>query len=247
MEAAPRALIVGLGLIGGSIGMALRRARWRVAYSDPNVRLNDAVNAGAADRRGDLHDQYDMTILATPVDVAIDLLPKLRGLTTSVCSVMRPLRLVAGASRFVAGHPLAGSAESGLRAASGDLFRGKKWFVDGDDADIARLISNCGAERELVDPATHDAAVALTSHIPQILSTALAAYLDGRDVTRFAGSGLATFLRLAASDASVWTPIVAANRDAIREQLPGIMRVLEQILAGEAQPFLAAQNFVKKL
>ena len=247
MQPAPRALIVGLGLIGGSIGIALRRQRWRIAYADVRVRMHEAQSVGAADRRGDLHDEYDLCVLATPVDVAIDLAPKLRGLTTSVCSVMAPLRAVVQASRFVAGHPMAGSAERGIFAANGDLFRGKRWFVDARDPLVERMIADCGAESELVDGKQHDAGVALTSHIPQLLSTALAAYTAERDVAKYAGTGLATFLRLAGSDASIWGPTLKANRAEIEPHLAALLRLAERIMSGDDAAFRQAQDFVKKL
>jgi prephenate dehydrogenase len=248
MRSAPRALIAGLGLIGGSIGMALRARGWRVAFDDPHVTLDEARRAGAADAVGG---DADIVIIATPVDVAIDLLRTANGQrpTTSVCGVMLPLREVADERRltFVAGHPMAGSHERGLASASADLFRNKKWFVDRDEALVARLIDDCGATMERVEPREHDAAVALTSHLPQLLSTALAAYIGEQDVIDFAGSGLQTFLRLAASDASVWSPIVQANRANIARHLEGVLLVVRQILDGDSDEFIRAQELLRRL
>src|SRR4051794_4208422 len=102
---ARRALIAGLGLIGGSIGLALRRRGWHVAFfdSDPNLDPGEAAD----ERVASLDADADVVIVATPVDVAITLLTSLRApLITSVCSVMAPLRAIAG-DCFVAGHPLA--------------------------------------------------------------------------------------------------------------------------------------------
>ena len=135
----------------------------------------------------------------------------------------------------------------GLASASADLFRSKKWFVDRDEALVARLIDDCGATMERVEPSEHDAAVALTSHLPQLLSTALAAYLGEQDVIDFAGSGLQTFLRLAASDASVWSPIVNANRANIVRHLEGVLRVVRQILDGDSEGFTRAQELLRLL
>ncbi|MGH9421442.1 MAG: prephenate dehydrogenase/arogenate dehydrogenase family protein, partial [Thermoanaerobaculia bacterium] len=120
MSTARRALIVGLGLIGGSIGIALRRRGWHVSFldSDPNL-----VPGEAADERAmSLNAPADVVILSTPVDVAVAMLASSRApLITSVCSVMAPLRDI-GDDRFVAGHPLAGSANRGIEFASADLF-----------------------------------------------------------------------------------------------------------------------------
>src|ERR1700741_28754 len=167
-------LIVGLGLIGGSAGMALRRRGWRVTYLDPHVSLEDATRANAADERVQRIGEADVVLLATPVDAAVALLQTLEtnAVVTSTCSVMRALREAARGS-FVAGHPMAGSQESGLTAARVDLFEGKPWFVDAENARVDALVRDCGAVPERVDASEHDAAVALTSHLPQILSTAL--------------------------------------------------------------------------
>lgn len=248
MSGARRARIIGLGLIGGSIGIALRRSGWHVTFADPAVSLADARNAGAADEEDAGDVAADVTIVATPVDAALETVAKCSGLTTSVCSVMAPLREKARGANFVAGHPLAGAATSGLASASGDLFRGKRWFVDADDPVVDSIIRDCGAIRERVDAATHDAAVAVTSHLPQILSTALAAHLgrSGSDL-RFAGSGLQTLLRLAQSDASVWTPVIAANRAAIAANLDEVVRIAGAILSGDGEAFHDAQQFVRRL
>ncbi len=244
------ALILGLGLIGGSAGMALRRRGWRVAYLDPHVSLDDAVRAGAADERVEQIVDADVIVLATPVDVAIALLQTLdtNAIVTSTCSVMRALRDVARGT-FVAGHPMAGSHESGLGAARADLFEGKPWFVDAENELVDALVRDCGATVERVDANEHDAAVALTSHLPQVLSTALAAYLDERpDVMRFAGSGLRTFLRLAGSDASVWTSVLDANRDQLGPHADAIAKLAREIVDGNApDAFERAQRFWRKL
>lgn len=233
-----RALIAGLGLIGGSIGIALRARGWHVAYLDPFV--DDA--GGAADERVSSLIPADVTILATPLDVAVGMLPNLPGFATSVCSVMSPLR----GDNVVAGHPLAGSEKRGLGAAGGDLFVGKPWFVDREHPLVAELVDACGARLEIVDADDHDRAVALTSHLPQLLSTALAAHLlDANVDERFVGSGLRTFLRLAESDGSVWAPILKANEANIAPHLDAVLRIAREMLRGDDGPFARAQNFVR--
>jgi len=237
-----RALIAGLGLIGGSIGIALRARGWRVAYLDPFV--DDAGDA--ADERVMAFVDADVVVLATPVDVAIEQAAssgQRAGVTTSVCSVMAPLRAVAG-ENFVAGHPFAGSEKRGLGAARGDLFEGKPWFVDREHPLVAELVDACGAKLEVVDADDHDRAVALTSHLPQLLSTALAAQIEGVD-ERFIGTGLKTFLRLAESDASVWVPVLTANESNISEHLDAVVRIAREMLRGDAGAFARAQRFVR--
>jgi prephenate dehydrogenase len=250
MRGAPRALIAGLGLIGGSIGMALRARGWRVAYVDPNVDVDDARAAGAAgDREESLEAEAEVVVIATPVDVAINLLGTgqwARG--TSVCSVMQPLKDAAKSERFIAGHPLAGSHERGLSAARADLFRDRVWFVERHDEIVDRLVSDCGARIEIVDPKEHDAAMALTSHLPQLLSTALAAYIDSKGIDeRFIGSGLRTFLRLAGSAADVWMPVLETNRANVAEHAAAVEEIAQAILRGDRAAFDRAQRLWSRL
>jgi prephenate dehydrogenase len=238
---ARRALIAGLGLIGGSIGLALRRRGWHVAFfdSDPNLDAGEAADERVASMDADA----DVVILATPVDVAVRLLTVARApLVTSVSSVMAPLRAVADA-RFIAGHPLAGSAARGITAARADLFENATWFIDRDDATVREIIAACGANAEIVDASEHDRAVALTSHLPQILSTALAAYLRAQNVDlRFAGPGLRTFLRLAGSEASVWSPIIEANRENLRPHVDAIAKLICEVVEGDPHEAFAKAN-----
>jgi prephenate dehydrogenase len=247
MPTGRRALIAGLGLIGGSIGMALRRAGWRVAFFDSDRSLHPGE---AADERVESLDvDADVVILATPVDVAMTLLASCRApLITSVCSVMGPLRAIAD-DRFVAGHPLAGSQEHGIHAARGDLFAGSTWFIDRDNTIVREVIAACCAHANLVDATEHDRAIVLTSQLPQILSTALAAYLHEQNVDlRFAGPGLQTFLRLAGSDASVWSPVIAANRENVRPHVGEIARIVRGVVEGDpADAFAKANAFFARL
>lgn len=243
-----KALIVGLGLIGGSAAIALRERGWQVRYIDPHVNVDQFERIGSID-------DDSVLILATPVDAAIDLLrdlPPRAGAVTTVCSVMKPLRDVAPplqAARFIAGHPLAGSHETGFAFARGDLFEGKPWFLDADDPDVEQLVRDCGAIPQRVDAAEHDEAVALTSHLPQVLSTALAAHLaDHEELLRFAGSGLETFLRLAGSEASVWKPVLEANRENIGRHAEEVARIVREMLDGDpSRRFEDARELWRKL
>jgi prephenate dehydrogenase len=204
----------------------------------------------AADERVDSFDVVsDVVILSTPVDVAMSLLASCRApLITSVCSVMAPLRAIAD-DRFVAGHPLAGSQEHGLHAARADLFAGATWFIDRENAIVREVIAACGANAELIDANEHDRAIALTSQLPQILSTALAAYLHEQNIDlRFAGPGLRTFLRLAGSDSSVWSPVIAANRENLRPHVEEIARIVRDVVEGDpGEAFVKANALFARL
>jgi prephenate dehydrogenase len=227
------ALIAGLGLIGGAVGMALRARGWRVHFLDPHVSLDDAQRAGAADVRVESFGDADVIILATPIDVAVEQLRALDApLVTSVCGVMQPLRDVAR-NTFVAGHPMAGWHEGGLANAHRVQLAGASWFLDADYPLVEELVRDCGAKSVHVDAAQHDAAVALTSHLPQVLSTALFAHLaDQSDVEAFAGPGLKSF-RLAGSEGDVWRPLLAANRERIAPHADAVAELVRAIIAGE--------------
>lgn len=239
-ETMPRqATIVGLGLIGGAVGIALRRGGWSVRYMDPNVSPDEAHRAGAADAQTDTLRGADIVVIATPLDVAVDLLRDLelldhdhRVVATSVCSVMQPLRAVARGT-FVAGHPMAGWHEGGLANAQHVNLTGTRWFLDGGDDRIEQLVRDCGAIPVPIDAIYHDAAMALTSHLPQVLSTALLAYLsDQPGVAELAGGGLRSF-RLAADDGAMWHSVLAANREALRPHADAIATLVKAIIEGD--------------
>ena len=221
------ALVAGLGLIGGAVGMALRRAGWRVAYLDPNVSLDKAQRAGAADARGE---SGDVVVVATPVDVAVGLIGPMgpmgpMGPVTTVCSVMAPFASV------IAGHPMAGWHESGLANAHHVKLEGARWFLSREHPLVEQLVRDCGSVPVIVDPQEHDAAMALTSHLPQVLSTALFAYLEDKNVEQFAGAGLRSF-RLAASDGAMWHPVLEANRGNLAPHAEAIAELVRAIIEG---------------
>src|SRR5947199_339979 len=113
----------------------------------------------------------------------------------------------------------------------GMALRARRWTTAYRDPHVSlNEARRAAAAGDVVDPKEHDESVALTSHLPQLLSTALAAYAErsGVDI-RFAGSGLRTFLRLAGSDASVWKPIVDSNRGAIEKHLNAVIEIARTI------------------
>lgn len=232
--------IVGLGLIGGSLGMALRRAGWHVAYVDPGVPLAAARDAAAADERLDAA-AGSLIVLATPLDTAMEHLAALQksgALVTSVCSLMRPLCDRAGSVQLVAGHPFAGSERRGLAAADAALFADRPWFLSGPNALVERMASEAGARPRVIDASEHDRIMALTSHLPQLVSTALASLL--RDVpTELIGSGAASMLRLAGSAYEVWRPVLEGNRSNLDEAVDAL---LTRMRAMSADDFTAANE-----
>ena len=230
----PRVTIAGLGLIGGSIGIALRKRGWLVWFVDPHVDEQRAIAAGAADRKID--DLLgDLVVIATPVDVAMRL--ESHGhLTTTTCRVMVPF------ASHVAGHPFAGSEKRGLENASGDLFAGRPWFVDRDVAEVRAMIEATGARQVVVDPRVHDEAMALTSHLPQVISTALASLIEQKKIDPiYLGSGLRTLLRLAESSYDVWRPILEANAYNVRDAAQELARIMNALTK---EDFDRARRFI---
>jgi prephenate dehydrogenase len=195
--------IVGLGLIGGSWGLALKNSGFagvRVGCDKPEV-LNMALAAGALDEASEdvaaaVRDS-DLVILATPVGAILDLLPVLRQsvrrrvLITDVGSTKRLVcqraRDVFGeALLFVGGHPLAGKEQSGFEHADGGLFRNARYALTPATPDhlsdervkaFCCLIESVGAHPFLCDAAAHDRAVAYLSHLPQLVSTGLSSLI----------------------------------------------------------------------
>src|SRR6266540_2456162 len=227
--------IAGLGLIGGSIGMALRRRQWLVRYVDPYVDEARARSAGAADEKVD-DVGGDLVVIATPVDVAMRMKPSAK-LVTTTCSVMMPFK------QYIAGHPFAGSEKNGLENARADLFEGRPWFVSRDDATVRAMIEATGARQFVVDPKEHDEAMAFTSHLPQVISTALASLIEQKRIDpMFVGSGIRTLLRLAASSYDVWGSVLDANARNIGEAERQLLRVMNRMTR---EDFDRARRFIE--
>jgi prephenate dehydrogenase len=249
---ARRIVVAGFGLIGGSLGMALERAGFSVGYLDPAVELSTARDRRAASFRlgspDELHSD-DLVAVATPVDVALDLVPRVAqtgALVTTLCSVMKPF---ASIENVVASHPFAGSEKSGFAAADENLFRDRTWFVDANATshEIDPIITAAGATIVRISAAEHDEALAYTSHLPQLISTALASLIEKRGLERFAGSGLKTILRLAGSDVSVWKPIFDANEEALERAVADLEKSIGDVLEDPSAEFPRANVLWKKL
>jgi prephenate dehydrogenase len=252
-------VLFGLGLIGGSIGKALTRAGWRVSYIDPVVTLPEALASGAAEEKlagiGEVP-PGSFVLLAAPLDISVASIAEFpsdgRCLVTTACSVMGPLRRAADQHGIecITGHPFAGSQAAGLAAADERLFEDKKWFIEAGRTDVRleRLIAACGAEPVPVSADEHDRTLAITSHLPQLLSSGLAALVAARgiDLGLFAGSGLKSFLRLAAASGEVWHPVLEANREPLEAALSELAPFLEELLHGDDEEIFREANAVAK-
>jgi len=148
---------------------------------------------------------------------------------------------------------MAGSEESGHEAARPDLFAGATWALVGDDepaARVASLVAELGAVPLRCDAADHDRVVAITSHLPQLLATALAAELESRDeplVAALLGPGGRAFLRLAGSSFAIWRDVLDANRDEVDRALAAVQARAAQPAAALEEEFVLARRFAARL
>lgn len=233
-------LIVGSGLIGTSIGLALRELGIDVALEDTALgRLALAVELGAG-RHRDADDVFDVAVVAVPpAAVATELLRVQRlGLArtyTDVASAKAQPQAEANAagvdmSAYVGGHPIAGRERSGPAAAHSDLFVGRPWVITSTPAasaasvaDVHALAVACGAVPVEMSADDHDAALATVSHLPHLVASLLAAQIVGAPETTVAlgGTGLHDTTRVAGGDARLWTEILVANARHLAAALAG--------------------------
>ena len=230
--------VVGAGLLGTSIGLGLCARGIDVILADASpTNLSIAVDygAGRAERPGDLP---QLIVVCVPPDVtagvvARELAAYPQAIVTDVASVkLAPLQelraLGADVSRYIGGHPMAGRERGGPLAGRADLFVGRPWVVAAHDAisyqqatAIDDLILDLGAILVEMSPEEHDSAVALISHVPQVVSTIMARRLSdaAASALNLAGQGLRDVTRVAASDPELWVQILGANAGPVRDIL----------------------------
>ncbi len=275
-----RIAILGTGLIGGSFGLALRRAlpETRVVGWDRPEVLEAAASRGAIELGvNDLPKALagaDLVYLALPIGVTLEVLPEVArhapaaALVTDACSVKGPIEHAArehfrGAARFLGGHPLAGKETSGIEHADAELFHGARYALiaarsdpDRRVAQFVEIIAALGAEPVWLDAETHDRAVALISHLPQLVAVALASALreatdeSGLPLT-LAGPGARDTLRLAGSPYALWRDICLANRENISAALDRLAQALDHLgthlASRELESEFTAANEVYKI
>jgi prephenate dehydrogenase len=250
-------LILGLGLIGGSLGLALREAGgWEVHGHDADpLRQREALDLGLAHRPWiPGAPPFDAVVLAMPPgaapEAAASLGPGLGPATLlmDVCSVksavIRGVREALGPfPGFLPAHPMAGSHEDGPRAARPDLFRGRRVLLtplpETSGTALARgraLWESLGATPLELDPEAHDQALALLSHLPHLLAFTLAAQAAGEKADRtLAGPAFGDMTRLARCPPALWTDILLENRQALLRRLQGYRKRLEGLEAALEQ------------
>lgn len=244
------AAILGTGLIGASLGVALRGAGWTVAGWDPDPLVAARALSMQAfdhsfDSMGEAIEGVDLVVLAGPVKAILTTLETIDtgALVTDVAGVKLPVVAAAARTglRFVGGHPMAGRETSGPEGASGSMFRGASWVVcpDGASEDdlgtLAAIIESLGATPVLMSAAEHDRAVAAASHLPQVTAGALVE-LVGEDAAALglAAGGFRDLTRIAMSDPSWWVDVLIENR---AEVGPALRRLADRLvgLASEVE------------
>ena len=236
-----RANVIGLGLIGGSVSLGLRRQGWHVSGDDVDRSTADAaLGRGVVDALG-LDVDAEITFVAVPVLAAADqvkrALVETRGAVTDVGSVKATICAAAADTRFVGGHPMAGSELDGLDGAQGDLFEGAVWVLTpgpgSDDtvfAQVASVVASLGAEVVALSPERHDQLVAVVSHVPHLTAATLMGLASERAeehaaLLRLAAGGFRDMTRVASGRPAIWLDICAENRTAI-------VNVLDQLIDG---------------
>jgi prephenate dehydrogenase len=240
-----RAGIIGTGLIGGSIGSALRERGWAVSGIDRDpARAERARELGVIDEVG-LDPAADVTFVAVPVLAVADAvklaLAETKGLVTDVGSVKAPIVEAVDDPRYIGGHPMAGSEQEGLDGANPSMFAGATWVLTptphtDDDAlaHLAAIVTDLGAEVVALPPDRHDALVAVVSHVPHLTAVTLMSLAAARAeehvaLLRLAAGGFRDMTRVASGHPGIWPDICAQNRTAIVETLDGFLDELRRV------------------
>jgi prephenate dehydrogenase len=276
-----RVAIIGTGLIGGSFALALRRHFPDVSiigYDRPDIldraAARGAIHEAASDLTGVLLGA-ELVYLALPIIPTLEILPEIAkhagpgALVTDACSTKAAICRTAreafrGGAEFLGGHPMAGKEQSGIEHADAELFHGAPYALVGSEGTatpraklFAETLVTIGAQPVWCDAETHDWAVGIVSHLPQLVSVALARVVsDETDETglplSLAGPGLQDMLRLAGSPYSVWRDILLTNTENVSRALDRLAQAIDYLRTRLAtkeleQEFRAANEIYKQL
>lgn len=241
-----RATIVGTGLIGASVGLALRQRGWHVSGTDtaPGMAAR-AIAVGACDVEG-LDADSELVVVATPVGTIVDTVHDVlercpHALVIDVGGVKAPIVSRIDAPRFVGGHPMAGSEAIGPEGADAQLFDGAVWALcpgpsTSDDAysRVRRIVASFGAQVLTLSPSDHDRLVAVVSHVPHLTAAALVRVARARSgehaaLLRLAAGGFRDMTRIAAGSPAIWPAVCAENREAVLDTLDRLVDELSSL------------------
>ena len=237
--------IIGVGLIGGSVGLAARNSGWEVVGVDTPQVLEKAAHGGAIDRASTLKEvrEADLIVLAAPISKVTELLGNLTptdALITDVASAKSAIvRRAEGLKlRFVGGHPMAGSQLSGVANATSNLFEGARYFLTptgrtdpGDYREVAGFVRELGAVPTAVEPEKHDLLMAALSHLPHLMAAALLKVASdiSPEALSFAGPSFRDLTRVGASNPELWSDILAQNAPALGQALAAFAGAMAQL------------------
>ena len=244
--------VIGLGLIGGSVALALRDLGYVVGGIDHDeAAVQRAVDDQIIAHEG-LPADATLTVVATPVDHIPDgvkqALSETAGWVTDTGSVKGEIAQAVSHERFVPSHPMAGSEQSGLAGARPDIFRGAAWVItptietsDQAFAAMHELVVALGADPLTLEPAAHDRMVATISHVPHLTAATLMNLASRRSdehlaMLRLAAGGFRDMTRIASGSPEIWPPICLQNSAAITEALDEVIAGLTDMrdaVAGE--------------
>lgn len=247
-----RIAVIGVGLIGGSVGLAARtRLDADVVGWDPSPDARDAgCRLGALSSAADTLDaalaDASVAVVATPVGalprVVADVLAAAPPdcVVTDVGSTKRAL--VSGDERFCGGHPLAGAETAGVEHARADLFDGAPWYLTPGPSTsgvlferLHRFVTGLGARPAAIDPETHDRMMASISHLPHVVANVMVAQaagaLGGERVPP-TGPSFRDATRVAGANSAIWTDIYLGNAEALIERIDDMVERLLQVRAG---------------
>lgn len=238
-------LVVGLGLIGGSVARGLEAAGWIVEGVDPDPEARRAALAAGAVRQVHpdltrLGSEPRLVVLAAPPRTTMELVRHpwpAHAIVTDCASVKSAViesvpHLLR--TRFVGGHPMAGNEGKGFDASSGDLFRGRPWIVTptGETSrqalrGVEDMIHALGGDPVRMSPQEHDRHVALLSHLPNLLAAILVKMANDLDRTDVAGGSWRDATRVAGSNAELWAEILEANGSEVRGHIDQMVKHLQ--------------------
>ena len=241
--------IVGVGLLGASIGLGLRAKGIEVILADASpTHLAIAVDYGAG-RPAAVGDRPQLIVVCVPPDVTADVVAaELEAFPEAIVTDVASVKVAvyenlrdrgADLSRYIGTHPMAGRERGGPMSGRADLFAGRPWVVVDhgnvsyqDAAAIDDLILDLGATLVELTPEQHDAAVALVSHVPQVVSSLMARRLieAPHASVNLAGQGLRDVTRIAASDPELWVQILGQNAQPVVEILRGYRDDLDRFI-----------------
>ncbi len=242
-----RAQVVGTGLIGGSVGLALRGQGWHVTGRDADATAEQAaLDRGAVDEIG-LDTSAEICVLALPVGAlapaAAEMVDAAPWVVTDVGSVKAPIVAAVDHPRFVGGHPMAGSEQEGVAGSVASMFEGAVWVLtpaahtDPEaQALVHSVVASFGADVVTLDADVHDRVVAMVSHVPHLTAATLmgqaaerAGQAEQGPLLRLAAGGFRDMTRIAAGHPGIWPDICAENRAAVVEVLDELIEELTEV------------------